>query len=167
MQPKEITCRYSVRALNESDVAQVYRLLCGNPLFYEYHPPRPTEESVLADMRALPNGKSRSEKWYVGFFDGADLVAVADIVWNYPQNGTAFIGFFMTAAEKQGQGLGSFLVSETCAYFLRQGMRKARLAVDEGNPQSEAFWRKNAFLPTGERTENEFGAYVLYERILK
>ena len=55
MQPKEIACRYSVRALNESDVAQVYRLLCGNSLFYEYHPPRPTEESVLSDMRALPN----------------------------------------------------------------------------------------------------------------
>ena len=33
--------------------------------------------------------------------------------------------------------------------FASLGYREVRLAVDEGNPQSSAFWRKNGFSETG------------------
>ena len=39
-----------------------------------------------------------------------------------------------------------------------------RLAVDEGNPQSLAFWTKNGFVLTGEVHPNDFSAYLPMER---
>ena len=38
------------RRLTEADAAQVCALMQGNPLFYRYHPPQPTPESIRTDM---------------------------------------------------------------------------------------------------------------------
>ena len=44
------------------------------------------------------------------------------------------------------------------------GYHRLRLAVDEGNPQSLAFWTKNGFALTGEVRPNDFSAYLPMER---
>lgn len=44
------------------------------------------------------------------------------------------------------------------------GYHRLRLAVDEGNPQSLAFWTKNGFTLTGEVHPNDFSAYLPMER---
>lgn len=84
------------RRLTEADAAQVCALMQGNPLFYRYHPPQPTPESIRTDMTALPPGKAMEDKWFVGFYDGDCLIAVMDLILNYPAADTAFIGLFMT-----------------------------------------------------------------------
>ena len=35
------------------------------------------------------------DKYYLGFFAGDELVAVMDLILNYPKADIAFIGFFM------------------------------------------------------------------------
>lgn len=92
------------RRLTEADAAQVCTLMQGNPLFYRYHPPQPTPESIRTDMTALPPGKAMEDKWFVGFYDGDCLIAVMDLILNYPAADTAFIGLFMTAHDRQGCG---------------------------------------------------------------
>ena len=71
-----------VRRLTEADAAQVCTLMQGNPLFYRYHPPQPTPESIRTDMTALPPGKAMEDKWFVGFYDGDCLIAVMDLILN-------------------------------------------------------------------------------------
>ena len=93
---------YPVRRLTEADAAQVCTLMQGNPLFYRYHPPQPTPESIRTGMTALPPGKAMEDKWFVGFYDGDCLIAVMDLILNYPAADTAFIGLFMTAHDRQG-----------------------------------------------------------------
>lgn len=44
------------------------------------------------------------------------------------------------------------------------GYHRLRLAVDEGNPQSLAFWTKNGFTLTGVVHPNDFSAYLPMER---
>ena len=83
-----------------------------------------------------------------------------DLILGYPQEQTAFIGFFMVAAAHQGTGLGSALVGEAMEYLRSLGYTTLRLGVDKGNPQSFAFWSKNGFQVTGE-TE-----YIHMERVL-
>ena len=46
---------------------------------------------------------------------------------------------------------------------IRDRFKTLRLAIDEGNPQSKAFWQKNGFALTGQRTPNENGAYLPME----
>lgn len=158
--------RFAVKRLNETDADTILHLCKGNPLFYEYHPPFATRESILEDMAALPPQKTHCDKYYVGFYEADLLVAVLDLILDYPQEGTAYIGFFMVDASCQGQGLGSHIVQGIADCLKKKEFVKIRLAIDEGNPQSEAFWTKNSFKKTGERYPDDASAYLPMEREL-
>lgn len=136
---------FQMRRLDEQDVDAILALCEGNRLFYQYHPPMATRESILADMTALPPGKGMEDKAYVGFFEGKKLVAVLDWINGYPAKGTAWIGLFMVSAEKQGKGVGSGIIRDMAASLKAVGYREIQLGVDKGNPQSFAFWTKNGF----------------------
>ena len=126
--------------------------LCrGNPLYYEHYgapPPEPAE--ISDDLEALPPGKTYEDKYYLGGFGGGQLRLLLDLIDGHPDEGTAWIGFFMLDARLQGLGLGSRLVSELLEALGAYGFRRAALGVVAGNPQAEAFWRKNGFEFYGE-----------------
>lgn len=54
---QNISSRYRIRLLQETDMDDILRLSESNPMFYEYCPPFVTRESILNDMKALPQGK--------------------------------------------------------------------------------------------------------------
>ena len=89
-----------------------------------------------------------------------------DLILNYPEEKTAYIGFFMTKKERQGRGLGTALIGELLDELRRERFRKVRLAVDRGNPQSKAFWEKNGFALMGEEFPHGDSAYLPMERAL-
>lgn len=167
MEEKQLSGKYSVRKLIETDVDSILALCVKNELFYQYHPPLVTRESVLEDMSALPPGKTVEDKFYVGFYQEEKLMAVLDLILNYPKMWIAYIGFFMMDVSCQRQGLGSYMIADLAACLKKEGFKKIRLAVDEGNPQSECFWQKNYFVKTGERMPNDFSAYLPMERELQ
>jgi len=155
-----LTNTFSVRKAEKTDIALIYDLCRKNDLFYQYHQPLVTRESILEDMETLPPGKAKEDKYYLGFFEGEALVAVMDLILAYPTKETAYIGFFMVDAGYQNQGIGSGLINETLTYLKEMGYEKVRLGVDRGNPQSYAFWLKNGFAVIREEK------YILMESIL-
>ena len=70
--------KYTVRALVPADAELVYEVLKNNRIFYEYHPPVVTVESILEDMEALPPNKGYESKHYIGVFHVDTLVAGMD-----------------------------------------------------------------------------------------
>lgn len=166
MEEKQLSGKYSVRRLTQIDTDCILTLCVKNELFYQYHPPLADRESILEDMTALPPGKTEGDKFYVGFYREDKLVAVLDLILDYPQTHTAYIGFFMMDVSCQGQGIGSCIIEDIAVCLNKEGFEKIRLAVDEGNPQSECFWQKNLFVKTGERIPNDFSAYLPMEREL-
>ncbi len=163
MDLQQLSASYAVRRLTEADIPTVLALQSANPQFYRYHPPLPSEASIREDLAALPPGKTAADKYYAGFFSGEQLIAVLDLILGYPDAQTAFLGFFMTAAAVQKKGVGSAIISDIRACCKRLGFARLRLAIDEGNPQSEAFWTKNGFRQTGERRPNGAYAYLPME----
>jgi len=111
-------------------------------------------------MASLPPGKTYEDKLYVGFFQEGFLVAVMDLILRHPDRETAFIGFFMMHSACQGKGTGSVIITECAAALRAQGFARIRLGVDKGNPQSNAFWRKNSFVVVDENL------YFIMERRL-
>lgn len=162
----KLSAKYAVRALGPADAALVFALCAGNPQFYRYSPAEPSERQVLSDMAALPPGIPPSRKVYVGFFEGDALVAVMDVVDGYPDDATAFIGFFMVARAYQGRGVGGAIVAEALAYLKALGYAAARLCIDEGNPQSNAFWKKQGFHVL-RRVARDVGSVLLAEKALQ
>ncbi|MDD6525823.1 MAG: GNAT family N-acetyltransferase [Firmicutes bacterium] len=145
MKIKDLSKTFYVRKLDKDDIELIYDLSCKNHIYYQYHPPFVTRESILDDMKALPPGKSYDDKYYIGFFENDSLVAIMDLILDYPTKGIAFIGLFMTNIQYQHKGIGSNIISEITMSLKSLGYRKIRLGVDKGNPQSYSFWSKNNF----------------------
>ena len=76
----------------------------------------------------------------------------------YPEEDTAYIGFFMVDANLQKKGLGSEIIGELCNGLSAMHMNRLKLAWAKGNPQAEHFWKKNGFRETG--TESDMGEYI-------
>ncbi|MBO4910700.1 MAG: GNAT family N-acetyltransferase [Lachnospiraceae bacterium] len=144
-----LSSKYNIRRLSMEDIPQAVALCEKNTLYYEYCPPFVSEQSIRDDMNALPPGKTVTDKYYVGFYDGKRLVAVLDLIMSFPDKTTAFIGFFMTHAELQNRGMGSGIIEELCGALSQIGMKEVRLCWVKGNPQAEHFWHKNGFKETG------------------
>lgn len=166
MDVQGLSHQYTVRRLTSADAKAVLTLAAQNEIFYRYHPPLPTVQSITEDMTALPRGTTMQDKYFVGFFADGHLVAVMDLILNYPQSGTALVGWLITDTIGQGRGRATALMRECEAALAAQGCRKMRLAVDKGNPQSAAFWRKNGYAFTGQEFPNEHGAYLPMEKSL-
>lgn len=166
MNIQELSNKYSVRELSEEDVDIVYEIALGNPLFYEHCPPKAKKENILSDMKALPPNCTYKQKYYLGFFQDSKLIAVMDLILDFPNSETAFIGFFMLDKSYQGRGKGTELIEEASGYLKTLGYSHIRLGYAKGNPQSRAFWLKNNFIAIGVESEQEGYTVVLMDREL-
>ncbi len=166
IEPIRLSARYQVRRLETGDLPALLRLCRGNPQFYRHYPPEPSEESLLADLAALPPRKTLNDKYYLGFWEGKRLCAVLDLISGFPRPEIAFWGFFMLEAALQGKGRGTALVTELCAALRELGFRSVRLGWAEGNPQAEHFWKKNGFTETGVRYDAGGCTVVVAQREL-
>ena len=146
---------YTVRFLTDTDIVAIYELSAGNPLFYQYCPPFVTRQSIIDDMKALPPNKSYEDKYYIGFFKGTKLAAIMDLILSFPDPNTAFIGLFMVNKSLQRDGIGSSIIADISAYIRSLGYSRIHLGFAKGNPQSEAFWKKNGFVKTGVETQQD------------
>lgn len=115
----------------------------------------------------MPPNKSMQDKYYLGFFNDKELIAVMDVIEGYPSKETIFWGLFMMASDYAGKGLGSQIVQECLRALKEQGFLAVRLAYRKENPQSKAFWEKCGFLPTGVETQNGQGIVVVMEKSYK
>lgn len=166
LEVEKLSRNYGVKQLDASDVPAVYALCRENPQYYQHCPPFVTEESIRADMSALPPKKTLEDKFYLGFYEGGTLVAVMDLILKYPKEETAFVGFFMMNAAYQGKGAGTALMEEVYACLKECGFLFVRLGFAKGNPQSEHFWLKNGFVRTGVEVQNEGYVVVVLEKKL-
>ena len=161
----EFSRRYNVRRMYESDADTILALCRKNTQYYAYCGKNPSKELILNDLTITPPGKDFSSKYYVGFYERSELIAVMDLIENYFENGQAFIGFFMTDKDLQGKGIGSSIVQDVFRYLKEQGFHAVYLGIDKGNPQSVHFWKKNGFTVVREVSQEE-GTILVAEKNL-
>ena len=145
---------YDVRRLNDADLEEIYTLCRANTQYYQYCEAKPTREQVLNDLHITPPGKDLASKYYTGFYQDTELIAVMDLIDGYPDPDICFIGFFMMNKAYQSRQVGSGIIREAAAYLKSLGYKSVRLAIDKGNPQSTHFWKKNGFVVISEVDRN-------------
>lgn len=106
------------------------------------------------------------DKYYLGYYDGEKLIALLDLIENYPSEKFVFIGFFMTDINVQNRGIGSNIIDELILYLKTNEYVGVRLAWIKGNIQAENFWIKNGFEIIKETSSNVAEVVVLSEKIL-
>lgn len=159
MDLSKLTNRYHVRLLDRTDIETILSLCRKNSLYYQFCPPAASEQTIIHDMEALPPNKDLSDKYYFGFFEDDSLIAVMDLIAAFPDEKTAFIGFFMTDTSVQNRGIGSKIIEELCSFLRTTGFSRVRLGWVKGNPQAQHFWHKCGFAETG--VSYDTGAYTV------
>lgn len=161
-----LTNKYKVRRLTKEDINAILELERSNTLYYQWCPPLATEQEILEDMEVVAPGKSKADKYYVGFFQTGKLIAVMDLIDGYPKKRIAFIGFFMVDRSVQGNGIGTEMIQDLCTYLSKSDYFSVQLAWVKGNPQAEHFWLKNHFKKIKETKSDRADQVILAERKL-
>ena len=80
MQIEHLSSDYRVSLLSKKDVPKIYQLYQGNPLYFEHMKTQPTLENTEEDLIILPPGKQKQDKFFVGFWEKEELIAVLDLI---------------------------------------------------------------------------------------
>ena len=162
---QKLSKRYTVRRLTAKDVDRIYALCRKNTQYYEYCGKEPSIEWIQQDLTITPPGIPMEKKYYLGFWEEEQLVAVMDLIDGYPQPDCAYLGFFMMDRDQQGKGIGTAVISEALEYLRDLGFQTCRLGIDKENPQSNHFWCKHGFQVIRE-VQREEGTILVAEKTL-
>ena len=147
---KNLSQHYHVRHLTEEDLDALYQLCASQPDYYQYLGKPLSRKALLRDLTALPPAAQAENKHYLGYFDGETLCSVLELVFAYPDEQCVLLGFFMLHHDLQGQGIGSRLIGDLLEQCRTLGYQEILLSYAEPNRQSEHFWLKQGFTPTGD-----------------
>lgn len=163
---EKISNNFKVKKLNENDINSIYDLCNKNVCYYQVCPPFVTRNSIKNDLCALPPNKQLNDKYYIGFYKEDKLIAIMDLIVNYPKNNTCYIGLFMIDIEKQNSGIGSKIINELFYYLYNNGFQSVELGYVEQNMQAKRFWLKHGFEIIGSHQQELFNV-ICMRKVLK
>lgn len=157
---------YDVRRIKQQDLKNVYAVCKGNPQYFQCMHSPVTMENLKQDLVALPPNTTLEDKYFVGFYLQDRLIAFMDLILGYPNEHSAWIGWFMMDHELQGKGTGTSIITQVLHQLQKARFSCVQLGYVEANQQSEAFWKKNNFLPTGRKVPMDDYVIVNMQKML-
>ncbi|MCC5672908.1 GNAT family N-acetyltransferase [Kocuria rhizophila] len=147
-----------LRRLRPEDAPALQELLEATPGYTRRisgHAPLPGDAAEI--LSTLPPGLAREQKYDVGLFRGPTLVAMADVIRNFPEVHHAHIGLLLVRQGHQGKSLGRAMhdaVTNLVSDWPE--VTTLRLGIVETNAASAVgFWRALGYEPTGETAPYE------------
>lgn len=138
-----------VRPLSMADWSAVEELFANDGGYAErVHGRGATAEDVDDLFNARPSTCAAEQKHTMGLWLEEELVGVADLIVDYPETGTNYIGLLQIRADRQGQGLAARFHHELTQLF--PGCQLWRLSVVDSNREVVGFWQRMGYSLTGE-----------------
>lgn len=150
---------YYSRILDTKDAAKILKLMKSNPQFFDDVKSEPSLRLIQADLVRTPSFAGLNQKFYVGFFKNEELIAIADILLDYPEKQTVWIELIMVDGYEQNNGVGSSILKDIEAELARAGFAHIELGVRLRNYQGQQFVKKNGY---SEKTKNTQA--IVYEK---
>lgn len=150
---KALSTELSARELEGGNFGDVLMLMRSNRQFYRRLNEKPNKAQLTKLITGTPEEDGKAH--LVGFYDEDDgLVAVMDLVCGTPDAAGALIRWFMVAADKQRQGVGSALFADVRAALAAQGYTHLELQIPEAAEEARAFWDAQGFSLTSKRDDS-------------
>ncbi|BDP44907.1 hypothetical protein DAETH_48760 (plasmid) [Deinococcus aetherius] len=152
---------FVVRRLRPEDITLIADLARRASDYTEMitgEPARPDEEAAeLFDV--LPPGKKPEDLWLIGVLQGAQLVALLEIVHNSPAADEEYLGLLLMDPTLRGSGLGRRVYQGYAGRAWARGVRRIVLSVVQENQRALRFWQSVGFEPTDRSLpEAQYGA---------
>ncbi|MEW4354325.1 GNAT family N-acetyltransferase [Streptococcus pneumoniae] len=144
---------FHIKQVNLEQLDEVLALYQTNPLYFKHCPPESSRESAREELTNYPASSSPNKKYYLGCWQGEQLVAVMDVGLDYPTDRTAWIGLFMVHAQHQYTGFGIKLFYLLQDLLARANYHELQLAYVKTYPEATHFWTKVGFEPIGGKVQ--------------
>jgi ribosomal protein S18 acetylase RimI-like enzyme len=155
----------SIKRLNETHSLELQDFLDKFEDFFMLCEGEKGVSSAL--LQACPSSKDRTlDKFVLGFYEEGNMIALMDLIRNYPQDKSWTIGYFLLHPALQGTGKGSALLQRILPFIQEFQGQKLRCAVQEQNPRALHFWQKVGFVIT-DKVEEKLGQSVNQTYILE
>ncbi|WP_338208054.1 GNAT family N-acetyltransferase [Lactiplantibacillus paraxiangfangensis] len=137
---------FKIRLLTLENQEELLALERSNPEYHRYFSPEPlTTEEVQHDLTATPHTVAPEQKQVFGFYLANRLVAVLDVLNQYPQEQFLFIGLLMVNQAYQRKTVGKVIMTGLMQAAMKSGvvcLQLTRVTTDTG---VETFWKKLGF----------------------
>lgn len=138
-----------VRPLSPADRVAVEELFADDGGYAErVHGRSAAPEDVHDLFTARPPECEAEQKHTMGLWTEDELVGVADLLVDYPEAGTNYLGLLQIRADRKGLGLAAQFHRELMALF--RGGSVWRLSVVDSNREVVGFWQRMGYTLTGE-----------------
>jgi len=124
-----------------------------------------TQEDIEEIFNAIPPSKSLRDKLIFGIYSDEKLVGLADIIKNYPQDATWWLGLFLIAESNRESGIGKLAHEQLIQYSKNEGAVEIRLGVDQKNIEAVKFWEKVGYTIKQIKITDEQHITVMKQRI--
>jgi GNAT superfamily N-acetyltransferase len=148
-------CALSLHPATAADEATVLSIFLRSAAYFLHvEGAAPNMEIVRAEMSGAP--KKKSSAWRKEFLlirEGDAPIGVVDLHVDHPQSGIGYIGLFLLAEDRHGQGIGTSafqMLEVRCR--AAHGLSSLRLGVSDDHDMS-GFWTKLGFAPNGHSYE--------------
>jgi GNAT superfamily N-acetyltransferase len=104
--------------------------------------------AAAADLiEALPPDRTHEHKYLLALAPavGEPLVAVVDVVRDFPDARDWFVGLVLIDPAARRRGLGAALMADLEDWMRSQGAAASYLAVLERNPDAQRFWTRQGY----------------------
>lgn len=141
---------YLVRILNESEISKLQKLFEESNDYFQIILNRDTLPSDAEfHFRHVPRGNTMEDKFIYGVFKTHELVGVMDLIRNYPDMDTWFLGLLILTPKERGSGLGKMTFEKVAEILRNNGVKKIRISVANQNTKAFNFWTKLGFTENG------------------
>lgn len=143
---------YQIKSISEEDIPDALSLYQENTPYCELTKTTPTEEILRDHLTSVPEGAASEDKFFVGYYQENQLIALLDLTVRYPLSSCAVINWFMVKKDLQKTGIGSRIVQELLFFLMESGIEYVRLDAIEEDQKAMHFWNTNGFFPTMRET---------------
>ncbi|MFN8672735.1 MAG: GNAT family N-acetyltransferase [Candidatus Sericytochromatia bacterium] len=146
---------YYSRILDNTDEQALQQMLLQCNDYFELIFKRNCKETEANEtFVSIPENKSYEDKFVIGIFNlENELKGVIDLIRDYPEKNTWFLGLMLFSPDFRNNGIGKRVFDDTEEYAVDLGAKIIRLAVVEQNKKGLNFWEKVGFKIIKEKTQ--------------
>ena len=108
----------------------------------------------------LPPSKTLDDKFIYGVYRNKKIVALLDILRDYPEKDIWWIGLMLIHPLYRGSGLGRTIYSAVEGSIHQMGVKEIRLGVLEENASGYGFWQRMGFIQIDSKPGRVFGKKI-------
>lgn len=142
---------YSIRALEmTADLDRVVKFYTDAPDYWEMAEGKPPGLKKAREFfEDVPPNSDPETAHRQGFFIGDRLSGIADLFFDYPDGGDAYIGLMIFSPQARSRGFGKTLLNHLEELACVGEATTIYTAVMTINPRGRAFWEREGFIATG------------------